>query len=347
MDHPCHRRRALLLCAACAVTGASPSFAQNKPIKLQFQLDWRFEAGTTPYVVALRKGYFAAENLDVVLNVGAGASATVTRLASGNADMGVGDMSSLAEFAGNNQHIPAQAVMSMYESTPAAVFSLSKSNIRKPIDLKGLQLAAPVSDGARKIFPLFAANNGLDFGKDISWLSVEPALRETMLARGQVVATTGYLASGMVSLQRVGVSPADIRVMRFSDYGVDLYGNAILASSAFMKSNPDAVAGFLRAVTRAFKDIVVNRDEAISLLKQQDPLIDARIEMMRLGFVVDQEIGTPAVRKNGIGGIDAIRYQKGINALAVSIGFKTTPQAVNLFNDKFLPSAAQRQVFQS
>lgn len=347
------RRRAFCLAgtgaAIAAIAAPSLSFAQTpnvaNPVKLRFQLDWRFEAGVTPYVVALRKGYFAQEGLDVTLNVGSGAAATVTRLASGTADMGTGDMSSLAEFAANNPQVPARAVMVMYEQTPAAVFSLKKANIRTPADLRGKQLAAPINDGARKIFPVFAAANGLDAAKDVSWLSVEPAIRETMLARGQVEAITGYIASGLISLQRLGVAPEDISVMRFSEHGVNLYGNAILASDDFIKQQPQAVAGCLRAVTRALKDIVGNRPQAIASLKEQDPLIDARIEAMRLGIILDQEIGVPSVRRNGIGAIDLVRYQQGIEALAACLEFKSKPEAKNLVNASFLPAASSRMVF--
>lgn len=338
-------RRRLLCLGALGATVAAPAMAQNAPVKLRFQLDWRFEAGTIPYVVALRKGYFTQEGLDVTLNVGSGAAATVTRLAAGNADMGTGDMNSLVEFAGNNQTVPALAVLLMYERTPAAIFSLKKTGIRQPSDLKGRTLAAPVNDGARKIFPLFAAANGLDAQKDVSWLSVEPAIRETLLARGQAEAISGYIASGLVSLQRVGVSPSDVDVMRYAEHGVPLFGNAVLASTAFAQQQPQAVEGCLRAVMRAMKDIQADREGAVTLLKQQDPLVDARMELLRLGIVLDQEIGTPNVRRNGLGGIDMARYQAGIDALAPVLGLKTVPKAGDLATERFLPPLAERRVF--
>ena len=338
------RRRTLALAGLAALVGA-PAWAQTKAVKVRFQCDWRFEAGTIPYVVALRKGYFADEGLDVTLNVGAGASATVTRLASGNFDMGTGDMNSLAEFAGNNGNVPATAVMLMYESTPAAVFSLRKTGINRPADLKGRTLAAPANDGARRIFPMFAAANGLDPVNDVSWTSVDPAMRETLLARGQVEVISGYMASGWVSLQRLGVAPADIHVMKYADHGVSLPGNAIMASQAFLNEQPQAVAAFLRAVTRAMKDAHTDRAGAVAVLKSHEPLVDTRIETMRLGVILDQEIATSAVRRNGLGDIDVARYQKDVEALAKFLNFKATPDAKSLIDTRFLPALDQRRVF--
>lgn len=340
------RRRTLALSGLAALIG-TPAWAQVRPVKVRFQCDWRFEAGTIPYVVALRKGYFADEGLDVTLNVGAGAAATVTRLASGNFDMGTGDMNSLAEFAGNNGNVPAKAVMLMYERTPAAVFSLRKTGIGTPADLKGRTLAAPANDGARRIFPMFAIANGLDPANDVSWNSVEPAMRETLLARGQVEAISGYMASGWVSLQRLGVAPVDIHVMKYADHGVSLPGNAIMASQAFLSEQPQAVAAFLRAVTRAMKDAHTDRAGAVAVLKSHEPLVDTRIETLRLGVVLDQEINTPAVRRNGLGGIDVLRYQQDVDALAKFLGFKATPDAKALIDTRFLPPLDQRRVFAS
>ena len=338
-------RRRLLGSLAAGLAAPLAVRAQGSPVKLRYQLDWRYEAGVAAYVLALRKGYFAQEGLDVTLNVGNGAASTVTRIASGVADMGTGDMNSLAEFAANNPQLPAQAVMLMYEQTPAAVFSLKKTGIRRPADLRGRQLAAPVNDGARRVFPLFAVTNGLDPDKDVSWLSVEPALRETMLARGQVEAITGYMASGLISLQKLGVSPDDIQVMRYADHGVNLYGNAIMASTSFIREQPKAVAGFLRAVTRALREVAADRPAAIATLKQQDPLVDTRIETQRLEIILNQEIGVAATRRDGVGNIDIARYQKSIEALAKPLGFKSVPSAASLVNTSFLPPLAERRVF--
>lgn len=337
--------QALVAAGAAGALHTPRAFAQAAQVKLRYQLDWRYEAGVCAQVLALRKGYFAQEGLDVTLNVGNGAANTVTRIASGVADMGTGDMNSLAEFAGNNGQVAAQAVMLLYEQTPATVFSLKKTGIRRPADLRGRSIAAPVNDGARRVFPLFAANNGLDAEKDVKWTSVEPAIRETMLVRGQTEAITGYMASGLISLQKLGVDPAEIEVMRYADFGVDLYGNAIMASPAFIKEQPKAVSAFLRAYTRALREVIGNRPGAVATLKEQDPLIDAAIETKRLEVILDREIGVPATKRDGVGSIDVARYQKSIDALARALNFKSVPAAASLVNTSFLPAAAERRVF--
>jgi NitT/TauT family transport system substrate-binding protein len=122
--------------------------------------------------------------------------------------------------------------------------------------------------------------------------------------------------------------------------GVSLPGNAILASNAFIKEQPQAVAAFLRAVTRAVKDAA-----AVALLKEFEPLIDVKIEALRLDVALDGEIATPTVRREGLGGIDVARYQAGIDSLARVPAFKSVPDAASLVDTRFLPAKAQRMVF--
>ncbi|WP_299450034.1 ABC transporter substrate-binding protein [uncultured Pigmentiphaga sp.] len=328
--------------AAMAAILFAPA-AHAAQLDMTFQLDWRFEASSVPYIVAKSKGYFAEEGLNVTLNVGAGSAATITRLAAGNADMGVGDISSFVEFVGNNERVPAKAVFLMYESTPAGIFTLKKTGITRPADLKGLTVAAPVNDGARKIFPLFAQATGL--GQDsVTWMSVEPAIRETLLVRGQVPVIAGYATSALVSLQRLGVPPEDIVSMMYADHGVDLYGNAVFATPRFIQEHPKAVAGFLKALARALKDIAADPQDAVNRLKAFDPLIDPKLEALRLGILLNRQIVTAHVRQAGVGEIDPVRLQASIDKLHAAMALKSRPDGRALVDMRFLPPQADRMI---
>src|SRR6185436_13460944 len=102
--------------------------------------------------------------------------------------MGFADIAAMIEFLSNNQANPQarmQAVYMLYDYSPAAIFALKKSGIARPADLVGKTIGAPVFDASRRAFPIFVKANSLDASK-IKWTTMEPALRETMLARGDV-----------------------------------------------------------------------------------------------------------------------------------------------------------------
>ena len=96
-------------------------------------------------------------------------------------------------------------------------------------------------------------------------------VREPMLAAGQVDAITGFSFSTFINLKDRGVPVDDIVVLLMADYGVELYGNAIIVNSKFAAEHPDAVKGFLRAFMRGLKETVKQPSTAIeSVLKRND-----------------------------------------------------------------------------
>ena len=98
MTSTIHRRRILQLGAAGLGALAAPMLRAQAPTKIRFTLDFRISGQTAPFLVALYKGYYQAEGLDVTIDVGSGSVASITRVASGAYDLGFGDISSLIEF---------------------------------------------------------------------------------------------------------------------------------------------------------------------------------------------------------------------------------------------------------
>ena len=74
---------------------------------------------------------------------------------------------------------------------------------------------------------------------------MDPPLRETMLARGDVDAITGFTFTSLLNLEARGVKAEDVVVLPYPDHGVKLYGNVIIASPKLIKENPEAVKAFL------------------------------------------------------------------------------------------------------
>lgn len=324
------------------VLSSSLALAQE-PTKIKFTLDWRFEGPSAPFLLAKAKGYFAAEGLDVSIDAGTGSGAAVTRVATGAYEMGFADFNALVEYDANNPGSKIQAVYMVYNFSPAAVVSLKKSNISKPADLVGKTLAAPVFDAGRKAFPAFAKSNKLD-PASVKWQSVDPALRETLLAKGEVDAITGFSFTSILSLEARGVKESDLNVMLYNNNGVELYGNAIIASNKLITEKPKAVEGFVRAFNKALKETIANPDEAATYVKKQDALVDLTLETRRLKMALNEVVVTPEAKANGLGGVTDDRMQRSLAETAAAYNLKTTPVAKELFNPAFLPAKADRLI---
>ena len=83
--------------------------------------------------------------------------------------------------------------------------------------------------------------------------SVGFPVREPMLAAGEVDAITGFSFSSYINLKDRGVPVDDIMVLLMADYGVNLYGNAIMVNPKFAAEKPEAVKGFLRAFLKGLQ----------------------------------------------------------------------------------------------
>jgi len=323
---------------------ALPAMAQDTKIK--FQLDWRFEGPAALFLVAKSRGYFAQEKLDVTIDAGNGSANAVNRVASGTYDIGFADMAALMEFTANNPAAPGKpvGVMMVYNDTPAAIMTLKKSGIRSPADLKGKKLGAPVFDAGRRAWPILAKANGLDPAGS-SWTSMEPALRETMLVRGDVDAIAGFSFTSLLNLNARGVKDADVVVMPYPNYGVRLYGNAIIASDALVKQKPEAVKGFLRAFAKASRDVIANPEAAIKVLKERDGLIDEKLELRRLKLAIGSAIATPSAKAEGFGQVSTPRLALMASQVSDAYATKTRVDPKTVWVSTFLPSAAELNVF--
>ena len=325
-----------------AVLAAAPAArAQNTPIK--FQLDWRFEGPSALFLTPAAKGYFKDAKLDVTVDAGNGSGGTVTRVASGAYDMGFADMAALMEFHANNLDAPNKpvAVMMVYNDTPASVMALKKSGIKTPADLSGKKLGAPVFDAGRRAFPIFAKANAIT---NVAWTAMDPALRETMLIRGDIDAITGFTFTSLLNLEARGVKAADVVVLPYPDHGVKLYGNVIIASPKLVKENPAAIKAFLAAFAKGAKDVIANPAAAIADVKARDGIVNPALETRRLKLAIDTVINSPNARAEGFGQVNGPRLSLMASQVSDAFGTKTRVNPEAVWNGAFLPAKADLNV---
>lgn len=320
------------LAAALSFVGAAQ--AQTA---IKFQLDWRFEGPSALFLHPAAQGYFKDAGLNVTIDSGNGSGATVTRVASGTYDMGFADMAALMEFHANNPTAPNKpvAVMMVYNNTPAAVLALKKSGISQPADLNGKKLGAPVFDAGRKAFPIFEKANNVS---NVTWTSMDPPLRETMLVRGDIDAITGFSFTSLLNLEARGVATGDIVVMPFADYGVKLYGNAIIASPKLIQENPEAVRAFLTAFAKGAKEVIAKPD--VASVRARDGIINVPLETRRLQLAINSVVASPDAYREGFGQIDPARLALMASQVSDAYGTQTRVNPDAVWNGSMLPTKA-------
>jgi NitT/TauT family transport system substrate-binding protein len=334
-----HLPTAFFLATAAVLTGG-PATAQT-PVK--FSLDWKFEGPAAPFTVAIDKGYFKAEGLEVTIDTAGGSLEPINRVASGTYGMGFGDINSLIKFRDANPGTPIKAVFMFYNKPPFAIVGRKSRGVTKPKDLEGKKLGAPAPDGAYAQWPIFVQANGIDASK-VTIENVGFPVREPMLAAGQVDAITGFSFSSFINLKDKGVPVDDITVLLMADYGVNLYGNAVIVNPKFAAENPGVVKAFLRALVKGMKETVKSPATAVDSILKRNDVAKKAVELERLNMAIRDNIVTPEVKANGYGGVVNARLAGAIDQIGLTYKYKgAKPKPEDIFDASFLPSAADRK----
>jgi NitT/TauT family transport system substrate-binding protein len=315
----------------------------QKETPVRFALDWRFEGPAAPYFVAIDKGYYKQEGINVSIDPGSGSVEGINRVASGAYEVGFADINSLVKYRDNPRNLPVKAIMMVYDTPAFSIVSLRKSGIAKPKDLEGKVLGAPAADGAYAQWPIFVQANKIDVSK-VKVENIGFPVREPMLAQGKVDAITGFWFSSYMNLKANGVKDEDIMVLHMRDHGVDLYGNVIVANPDFMRFHPKAAAGFVRATIRGIQDTVRNPEAAIDSMMKRNPIAKRDVELERLKLSLQKNFVTPDVQKNGLGAVDMKRLERSIEQIGLTFQYTNKPKAADIFTAEYLPPKEQRLV---
>lgn len=338
------QRRHFLASIACASTLSAPAIhAQSKSLTpIKFTLDFRVTGQTSPFFLALQKGYFKDEGLDVTIDVGAGSVASITRIASGAYQMGLGDISSLVEFNVQNPGTPmVQAVYQYYNRAPFVIIGRKDRGITTDFaSLKGKKVAAAAVEATRRAWPMVARKRKLPVDL-FSWSTTEFSARDNVMVRGDVDAATYFHDSAISLFARM--KPEELSVLSYNDAGVHLYGNAILASSRLIAEKPELVAAFLRAANRAIVETFANPAPSIAATKQREPIIDEKVELARWAITA-QYVGAADTRSHGLGDFSKRLLEQQVDEVVEVFGLKSRPSADAIFNRSMLPPQSERMV---
>jgi NitT/TauT family transport system substrate-binding protein len=341
--------RCLLACfvglQGLAGLGAVQAFGAeegHQPSLIQFSFDRPVNAGVAPVILAIADGLFASEGLSVLTNVAAGSPDAIARVASGASEFALVDINALIRFRDHDAP-PVKAVFVLFNKAPYAIIARKSRGIHALSDIEGKTLGVAEGDLSITLWPALAHRNGIKIAS-VKERHISAAVREPMLSAGQVDAVTGFSYLSGVNLRDRGVPADDLAVLRFADYGCEAYGFAVIVNPAFAAKRPEAVKGFLRALTggtslairepRRAVDEVVNRMEDGS----------RDLELERLNAVIEDNILTSEVKRNGIGGVDTARLERSIDEVGEDFKFNKRPSAADIFDGSFMPPRGDRLI---
>ncbi len=328
----------MLLCAVSVDATPSPAAAA-----LHFSFDRPIDGTAAPFVLASSRGLFRAEGLTVTTGAAANSPDAIARVASGSSDMALADINALIRYRDRDGAVPVKAVFVLYNEPPYAIIARKSRGISTMSDIEGKTIGIAEGDLAARLWPAIARHNGVRLGK-VRTEKISAAVREPILSAGQVDAITGFSFLSAINLRDRGIPANDLAVLRFSEFGGEVYGHALIANPKFAEDNPDAVKAFVRATVAGIRLAVKDPAQAIDDVLAQMSGASRDLELARLRASIADNIVTDEVKRNGLGGIDDNRFAAGVSQIAEDYEFRKRPLLSDIFDESFLPPVNARKV---
>ena len=218
--------------ASGAAAGQRRRAKLGQPIAIEFSFDRPIDASAAPFVLAASRGLFGAEGLAVTTNIASGSPEAIARVAAGASDFALVDINALIRFRDQADAPPVKAVFVLFNKSPYAIVARKSRGIHALADIEGKTLGVADGDLSIRLWPALARQNGIKLA-NVKLDQISAAVREPMLSAGQVDAVTGFSYLSAVNLRDRGVPADDLAVLRFSDYGCEAYGFAVIVNPAF------------------------------------------------------------------------------------------------------------------
>jgi NitT/TauT family transport system substrate-binding protein len=251
--------------------------------------------------VAQEKGYFDEAGLDVTIQPGTGTVDVMKLIASGSADFGTGDFSTVLVTVAN-EGLPVTTTGVIHQKSLAAIISIDGHGIAEPADLEGKTIGDQPGSTNQVIFPTYAAAAGIDPAK-VEFVPAAPPSLPQLLASNQVDAIGQFVVGEpLIASTAQG---KDVVVLPYGDLLPELYGNVLMTSQKLADSDPELVTRFTAALLKGLEYSVANPEETGEILRKFQPTQNPEVAAAEVSLMA------PYVEADGadIGAIDADRVE--------------------------------------
>ena len=330
---------ALLLTAA--LIWPAGGGAQQKPLRpYTLILDFVPTGEYTPHYTALEKGYYREEGLDVKILRGQGSGDTVKRIAAGQGEVGIADISALIAARANTD-VAVKAIALWYRRPPHGVFVRGDSPIKTSKELEGKKLAISPGNSHQILWPVFEKLSGLKPGS-VTWVTMDAASMPPALIRSAVDAVPFFVVHEARIRKIAKQQNADIRVLAaWADLGFDVASTSLVAREETIAKDPEGLKAFLRATLKgadyAFRQ--KHFDEGVGYVVKSHPEVDPEgaVGAAQVGarFVYASEVTSG---KMAVGQFDPAQLEKTRDLYTQYLELKRKVGLEEIYTNDLLPA---------
>lgn len=296
-----NRRSALMLAGGAALFAAGAGRASAQGLEsASLRLKWLPQTQFAGYYVALAKGYYKDEGIDLTINPGGPNIVAENMVASASDTFGHGGgYESL--ISSREKNLPLVGISVLFQKTPFTFVAKRESGIKDVNDFRGKKISAFFTGSQFILYGMLT-----QAGIPLEDVTVVPHTNMAAFVRGDIDVACVTYYNELLALYRDGIK--DLVFFDPTDFGIVVPREIIVAREETIQNNPKLVQGFLNASLRGWKDALVNRKEAVDAVVAANPTLDPVHQTEMLDEVAKLMLFGPGEKNIGYMDQDALEY---------------------------------------
>ncbi|UYF99773.1 ABC transporter substrate-binding protein [Halomonas sp. GD1P12] len=240
--------------------------------RVTFQLDWLPGGDKAPVYVGLAQGFFEERDLDVHISQGRGSTDAITKLATGQADIGLSDITALM-IAHAEGDVPVKGVYSVFSQPPHAFYVLKDSDIEQVSDVADKRIATSPFTSSNLFLPLLLEMNGVE-EQSVNLIQSDPGTLSPMLLNGRTDVVISWITDQERYADNARSIGQSLRVIPWHEAGLEAYATTLIASERFLDERPDVAKRFVEAYEQAIEYTWANPEQAAVAVNDVVPEVE-------------------------------------------------------------------------
>jgi NitT/TauT family transport system substrate-binding protein len=301
---------AMFAFTGCPQSETKTPVAKKEEIKnISLQLQWFTQAQFAGYYVALDKGWYKDEDLELTIYPGGPDIVPVDIVTGGSRDFGTTLLADLAVSIQKGK--PAVSIAQIQQNNGLRLLAKAGSGIREPKDFTGKTVGVWLG-GWEVQFNALLSQAGVQQEK-VNVVSQGFSMAPFLEGRIDVASAMIYNEYYMVLSS--GIQKEDLVMMDYADYHLDFPGDVLFTSLKMVKENPEVCLKMLRASLKGWKFALENQEEAVNIVLKHDKSgVATRDHQKKMMAEIAGLVSGKGTAK--IGHTDPLAFQRMTNLLA-------------------------------
>ncbi|MFY8273876.1 ABC transporter substrate-binding protein [Pseudoalteromonas sp. SSDWG2] len=269
---------------------------EKETTSVTLKLKWQHQFQFAGYYMAKELGYY--DDVGLAVNIVPSLpddTDTMREVLIGNADFGITHSGIIKKrLAGE----PLVALAALLQSSPYCWLVDKDSDIHTPQDFDGQRISVLSKDENAELMTLLEHHN-----VDVEVVTHQNKSNVRAWIDKDIDAMQVYITNEPFVLTRRGIG---YRLLCPKRYGLNVYGDVLFTSQAFLDANPDVVSRFHQASIRGWRYALLNLDEAIATTRKR---YAPHKSMAQLAFEADQLKPLIMQSGNAIGAMSDARWR--------------------------------------